>query len=244
MFVESVFEEIQLEQILQGVTEEAIKRDIAWLEEGNEAVSHTSTTEELDKLQERINDAIPTELLERVGIEVSGSIEGIISNVQGVNYELAELRQTALSFREKFWKIQNAALIVLLLSVVCTILAVYLSKDEKRLKVLTVIYFYSGLTIVFLSVVYWLVVSSIITKKIPDSISFGAEALIQNEEVLLTESIQSAITFIAKGLVRQDLIVGIWMVVLSALAYGIIKLVENWSVVAEKTSGVFSSKDK
>ncbi|MEN8252721.1 MAG: hypothetical protein ABFQ53_04045, partial [Patescibacteria group bacterium] len=260
--VAGVFDKIGLEKIFQNVTEELIDRDLQWIKgerEAHEIFTYIPTPEQIEKAQESnftqvldtaVKNAFGVENYERPIAESAVNLAGeqvetmaqesgvsaILDDVYGVSAALANAKQTVLDVRDDIQSIPYWGFGFMLVSFIFGGIAVYLERVETRIVRGAKLFLYSGISIIVISLIYYLVVVKLAINMIPfEQIAPGTKILTPEEAGLLTDSFKSILEHILMGLMSLAFWTGFVISLVSGIAFRVfVSKSGNKSVDIEK----------
>ncbi|XLQ19687.1 MAG: hypothetical protein ACKUBY_03785 [Candidatus Moraniibacteriota bacterium] len=209
----------------------------------------TCTTEQIDMVMNESmkNSGIGT-VVDKVGsgaqeLAQNSSVNELLTDVYNVSYAIAQIKQIAIDVRQDVQGILKWSYFVLFLSVVIGGFAIYRKESGGRTVQTITITFASGLTIAIIAVLHYILLSKLLLGVIPfENIVLGTNILTGAEAALLTNSIKFIVEYIVTGIVKLSFVIGVWMTILSSLAFGGVKLYENREVLKKKFKGMISKK--
>ncbi len=217
-----------------------INMNIALITNGN-IDEMTCTTEEIDVVaQKMMEESGVKTIVEKVGtgaeeLTKNSNVDGLLTDIYNISYAIAQIKQIAIDTRHDIQGILKWSYFTFFLSIIFGGFAVYLKKPEKRIMQVTVILFSSGVILISLSLLHYILFSKLLLEVIPfENIALGTNVLTGAEAILLTNSIKFIIEYIITGIVKLSFVIGVWIIIFSGTIYGGLKIFENRNNLQKK----------
>jgi hypothetical protein len=199
----------------------------------NNAQAVTCTSSQIDVLlEEAYSQSKLKNINTRVSTNISQSkygseIENFLEDIYNVSYALANLKQAAINIQANIQYVKTWSLFLLFLSFILGGISVYLHEKGKRLRAGVLLILINGVAILLLATLYSVIAYFSFGNIMFSEMAIGTNFLTSTESTLLTNSVQYIVEHIIYGLVDLSWVVGFWIVILSGLTFGIIKVYDH-----------------
>ena len=195
----------------------------------------TCTTEQISEvLAGEVDELAVSKVAGIVGgkadeITQESRINALLDDIYNLSYAVAQIKQIALDMRSDIQKTLRWLYAALGISFMLFVTTIFFTQKKKRFQKGVLLFFSSGVAVVFIALMHYIVFAHLLLRAVPfQKIAMGTNILTDAEGTLLINSIQFIVEYITTNLVSLSLTIGVWMVILSGIVYGVQKIYEHW----------------
>ncbi|MEA3322797.1 MAG: hypothetical protein U9Q12_01100, partial [Patescibacteria group bacterium] len=236
---------VGINELAQCTSDSEVNANIVRINEGN-VKNITCTSPQIDKLldEEFANSKINT-VINKVGggadtIAQDSQVNALLTDIYDFSLTIANIKQGMLDMRAAVQSILTASYVVLGLSIIAGGFAIFLQKREKRFRESVIIVSSTGLVIIAVTGLYYLIFSRILANAIPlNEVTFSTNALTSAEGALLANSLRFILDYIITGIIALTFKMGIWISLLGLVMYAGLRSYRHRSAIKKQFDRIY-----
>jgi hypothetical protein len=237
-FVQKSFNYLNVSTTLQQIAEKNIDRDINWLlgnQESSEVFSYIPSTQDLERISKpNFNQILPDQQAQTaqdlfVRFINESSVGNVVTDIYNIMFQLAEVKEKAIYARQFVQVSKTLALIGVFVSFIMLSLAAFFTSKNKKIQQTLLNIFYSGAVLTSVVLVYYLTVA-LLNLNTLGALDLSNTSLTFSQQLLLTQSINSAKLYIYQQIPLTVLTVGLVLLCSSGAALVIKKVITKQSL--------------